>query len=235
MPATPHIEKHFTATNFVRDVVIGMSDGLTVPFALAAGISGAVAMNPNATRLVVTAGFAEIAAGSIAMGLGGYLAAKTDEEHYASEHEREVRETYELHDVEVEEVAKVFREYGMKDEQLATVVNAIVSDRDRWVEFMMRFELGLEAPDPKRAHRSAGTIAASYIVGGLIPLGPYMLLGNVLTGLWFSVGITLLALLAFGYVKGHYTGINPWRGGLQTVVTGGLAAAAAFFIARLIS
>jgi VIT1/CCC1 family predicted Fe2+/Mn2+ transporter len=123
----------------------------------------------------------------------------------------------------------------MKDEQLATVVNAIVSDRDRWVEFMMRFELGLEAPDPKRAHRSAGTIAASYIVGGLIPLGPYMLLGNVLTGLWFSVGITLLALLAFGYVKGHYTGINPWRGGLQTVVTGGLAAAAAFFIARLIS
>jgi VIT1/CCC1 family predicted Fe2+/Mn2+ transporter len=235
MPATPHIEKHFTATNFVRDVVIGMSDGLTVPFALAAGISGAVAANPHATRLVVTAGLAEIVAGSIAMGLGGYLAAKTDEEHYASEFEREVRETRELPDVEEEEVAKVFREYGMKDDQLATVVRAIVSDRDRWVDFMMRFELGLEPPDPKRARRSAGTIAGSYIVGGFIPLAPYMILSSVVTGLWFSVGITLLALLAFGYVKGHFTGINPWRGGLQTVVTGGLAAAAAFFIARLIS
>jgi VIT1/CCC1 family predicted Fe2+/Mn2+ transporter len=235
MPATPHIEKHFTATNFVRDVVIGMSDGLTVPFALAAGISGAVATNPHATRLVVTAGLAEIVAGSIAMGLGGYLAAKTDEEHYASELEREVRETRELPDVEEEEVAKVFREYGMKDDQLATVVRAIVSDRDRWVDFMMRFELGLEPPDPKRARRSAGTIAGSYIVGGFIPLAPYMILSSVVTGLWFSVGITLLALLAFGYVKGHFTGINPWRGGLQTVVTGGLAAAAAFFIARLIS
>ena len=235
MPATPHVEKHFMATATVRDVVIGMADGLTVPFALAAGISGAMAATANVTTLVVTAGFAEIAAGSIAMGLGGYLAAKTDAEHYASEREREVRETVELADQEVAEVQSVFREYGLTDEQLAPVVNAICADQNRWVDFMMRFELGLEAPDPRRARRSAATIAGSYVAGGLIPLAPYMILPDVLTGLWFSVGITLLALLVFGYVKGHFTGINPWRGGMQTVFTGGLAASAAFFIARLIS
>ena len=235
MPITPHVEKHFTATEAVRDIVIGMADGLTVPFALAAGISGAVAANPNATGIVVTAGFAEIAAGSIAMGLGGYLAAKTDSQHYVSERQREVRETVELPDQEVEEVAKVFREYGLKQAETAAVVNAICSDQKRWVDFMMRFELGLEAPDPRRAQRSAFTIGASYIFGGLIPLAPYMILHSVLTGLWFSVGITLVALLIFGSVKGHFTGIKPLYGGLQTVFTGGLAAAAAFFIARLIS
>jgi VIT1/CCC1 family predicted Fe2+/Mn2+ transporter len=235
MPVTPHVEKHFTASETVRDIVIGMADGLTVPFALAAGISGAVATSPHATVLVVTAGLAEIAAGSIAMGLGGYLAAKTDAEHYASERDREVRETVELPDQEVEEVAKVFRDYGLDDHQMAPVVNAICSDQKRWVDFMMRFELGLEAPDPRRARRSASTIAASYVFGGLIPLAPYMVLHSVLTGLWFSVGITLAALLVFGYIKGHFTGIHPLKGGLQTVFTGGLAAAAAFFIARLIS
>jgi len=235
MPITPHVEKHFTASATVRDIVIGMADGLTVPFALAAGISGAVATSPHATALVVTAGLAEIAAGSIAMGLGGYLAARTDAEHYASERDREVRETVELPDQEVEEVARVFRDYGLDDQQMAPVVNAICSDQKRWVDFMMRFELGLEAPDPRRARRSASTIAASYVFGGLIPLGPYMVLHSVLTGLWFSVGITLVALLVFGYVKGHFTGIHPLKGGLQTVFTGGLAAAAAFFIARLIS
>jgi VIT1/CCC1 family predicted Fe2+/Mn2+ transporter len=235
MPLTPHTEKHFTATETVRDIVIGMADGLTVPFALAAGISGAVAASPNATGIVVTAGLAEIAAGSIAMGLGGYLAAKTDVQHYVSERGREVRETVELPDQEVEEVAKVFREYGLDDAQIAPVVNAICADQRRWVDFMMRFELGLEPPDPQRAPRSAITIGASYIFGGLIPLAPYMVLHSVLTGLWFSVGITLVALLVFGCVKGRYTGIHPFRGGLQTVLTGGLAAAAAFFIARLIS
>jgi VIT1/CCC1 family predicted Fe2+/Mn2+ transporter len=235
MPATPHIEKHFMASDTVRDVVIGMADGLTVPFALAAGISGAVAGSFNATTLVVTAGLAEIAAGSIAMGLGGYLAAKTDVQHYESERQREIRETVELPDQEVEEVAQVFRGYGMKQEEFAPVVNAICSDQKRWVDFMMRFELGLERPNPKRARRSASTIAASYIFGGLIPLGPYMVLHNVLTGLWYSVGITLLALLAFGFIKGRYTGIHPLRGGLQTVFTGGLAAAAAYLLARWIS
>ncbi len=235
MPATPHIEKHFMASDTVRDVVIGMADGLTVPFALAAGISGAVAASSNATTLVVTAGLAEIAAGSIAMGLGGYLAAKTDVQHYESERQREIRETVELPDQEVEEVAQVFRGYGMKEEEFAPVVNAICSDQKRWVDFMMRFELRVEPPDPRRARRSASTIAASYIFGGLIPLGPYMVLHNVLTGLSYSVGITLLALLAFGFIKGRFTGISPFRGGLQTVFTGGLAAAAAYLLARWIS
>ncbi|HEX9222444.1 MAG TPA: VIT1/CCC1 transporter family protein [Candidatus Acidoferrales bacterium] len=231
MPATPHIEAHFTSSAMVRDVVIGMADGLTVPFALAAGISGAVA----ASRLVVTAGFAEIAAGSIAMGLGGYLAARTDAEHYESEREREIRETVELRDHEIEEVAHVFRSYGMTEEQMAPVVKAITSDQKRWVNFMMRFELGLEEPDPKRAVRSALTIAGAYIFGGLIPLAPYMTSASVRTGLLISIAITLLALYVFGAVKGHYTGISPWRGGMQTTITGGLAAAAAFFIAKLIS
>ena len=215
----------------VRDVVIGMADGLTVPFALAAGISGAVA----ASRLVVTAGFAEIAAGSIAMGLGGYLAARTDAEHYESEREREIRETVELRDHEIEEVAHVFRSYGMTEEQAAPVVKAITSDQKRWVNFMMRFELGLEEPDPKRAVRSALTIAGAYIFGGLIPLAPYMTSASVHTGLLISIAITLLALYVFGAVKGHYTGISPWRGGMQTTITGGLAAAVAFFIAKLIA
>jgi vacuolar iron transporter family protein len=230
MPATPHVEAHFTSSAMVRDVVIGMADGLTVPFALAAGISGAVA----ASRLVVTAGFAEIAAGSIAMGLGGYLAARTDAEHYESEREREIRETVELRDHEIEEVAHVFRSYGMTEEQAAPVVKAITSDQKRWVNFMMRFELGLEEPDPKRAVRSALTIAGAYIFGGLIPLAPYMASASVHTGLLISIAITLLALYVFGAVKGHYTGISPWRGGMQTTITGGLAAAAAFFIAQLI-
>src|SRR5271154_6196589 len=156
MPQTPHIEQHFTAPEAVRDVVIGMSDGLTVPFALAAGISGAIATNPHASTLVVTAGFAEIAAGSIAMGLGGYLAAKTDAEHYSSERQREIRETVELPDVETQEVVKVFRDYGLAAAQMEPIVHAITSDQSRWVDFMMRFELGLEEPDPARAGWSAG-------------------------------------------------------------------------------
>jgi VIT1/CCC1 family predicted Fe2+/Mn2+ transporter len=235
MPATPHIEHHFTATASVRDVVIGMSDGLTVPFALAAGISGALASNPHASALVVTAGLAEIAAGSIAMGLGGYLAARTDIEHYNSEREREVREIVELRDVEIEEVAMVFRDYGLTEAEMAPAVKAITGNEKAWVDFMMRFELGLEEPQPKRARISALTIAMSYIVGGLIPLAPYILLSDVQTGLYWSVGVTLLALAVFGFVKGRFTGIHPLKGGLQTVVTGGLAAAAAFLIAKLIS
>src|SRR6202041_3017230 len=195
MPSVEHVEKHFTATAAVRDIVIGMSDGLTVPFALAAGLTGAVA----STGIVVTAGLAEIAAGSIAMGLGGYLAAKTDLEHYESEREREYRETVELPDIETEEVAKVFRDYGLTNEQMAPVVGAICGNQKNWVDFMMRFELGLEEPDPRRANRSAATIAASYVFGGLIPLAPYIILPTVTAGLRYSIVITLLALAAFGY------------------------------------
>lgn len=232
MPATAHLEKHFTSTAAVRDIVIGMADGLTVPFALAAGLTGLALAS---TRIVVTAGLAEIVAGSIAMGLGGYLAAKTDSEHYASEMRREFQETVEIPDQEQEEVAKVFREYGVSEKDMQPVVNAICSNQKRWVDFMMRFELGLEAPEPSRAGRSAGTIAASYIVGGLIPLAPYMLVGQVFTALWVSVGVTLLALLIFGFIKAKFTDVAPWRGALQTALVGGLAAAAAFFLARLVN
>jgi len=230
-----HEEKHFRASATVRDIVIGMSDGLTVPFALAAGLTSAAAAVAKGTGIIVTAGFAEIAAGSIAMGLGGYLAARTDIEHYASELDREYRETVELPDIETEEVAKVFRDYGLSEEQMAPVVKAITGNQKRWVDFMMRFELGLEEPDPARAARSAGTIALSYIVGGLIPLAPYIVMREIQPALWVSVGVTLTALIVFGAIKGHYTGVKPWRGGLQTVLVGGLAAAAAFFIARLIT
>jgi VIT1/CCC1 family predicted Fe2+/Mn2+ transporter len=216
----------------VRDIVIGMSDGLTVPFALAAGLTGAVA----STGIVVKGCLAEIAAGSIAMGLGGYLAAKTDAEHYASELDREYRETVELPDIETEEVARVFRDYGLSQEQMAPIVTAITGDQKKWVDFMMRFELGLERPDPARAGRSAATIAAAYIVGGFVPLAPYMLIRHdVYTALIYSIVVTLLALFIFGSIKGYFTGVKPLRGGLQTVVVGGLAAAAAFFIARLVS
>jgi VIT1/CCC1 family predicted Fe2+/Mn2+ transporter len=230
MPATPHIERHFTASDTVRDIVIGMSDGLTVPFALAAGLSGAAA----ATNVVVTAGLAEIAAGSIAMGLGGYLAARSDAEHYAAEYRREVAETETMPDAESEEVAAVFRAYGLSQEQLTPVVDAIRADRNQWVDFMMRFELGLEAPDPARARQSALTIALSYIAGGFIPLSPYIALGSLQTALVVSVGLTLAALFVFGFLKGRVTAVAPWRSGLQTVLVGGLAAGVAFMLARLI-
>ena len=215
----------------VRDVVIGMSDGLTVPFALAAGLSGA----GQSTEIIVIAGLAEIAAGSIAMGLGGYLAARTDRDHYASERQREMRETVELPEKEIEEVADVFRGYGMSEEDLTPVVAAICADQKRWVDFMMRFELGFEEPDPRRARNSAITIAVSYILGGLAPLAPYILMTELYRALSVSIGVTLAALFVFGMVKGKLTGISPVRGGLQTVTIGGLASAAAFGLAKWIA
>ena len=133
------------------------------------------------------------------------------------------------------EVAEVFREYGMSEADIKPVVRAICADQKRWVDFMMRFELGLEKPDPARAGRSAATIAVSYIVGGLIPLTPYMLIHDVLHALWVSVGVTLIALFGFGAFKGHFTGVKPWKAGSQTVLVGGLAAAVAFGLAKLIS
>jgi VIT1/CCC1 family predicted Fe2+/Mn2+ transporter len=229
-PHILHTEKHFEAPESVRDVVIGMSDGLTVPFALAAGLSGTV----SDTWIVVVAGLAEIAAGSIAMGLGGYLAARTDRDHYVSEREREHRETIELPHKERDEVADVFRGFGMSEADIAPVVDAIAVDRKRWVDFMMRFELGLEEPDPKRARNSAVTIAVSYVLGGLVPLAPYMLIHTLRDALTVSVAVTLVALFLFGWVKGRMTGISPWRGGMQTVVIGGLASAAAFGLAKWI-
>ena len=231
MPQTPHIERHFTAGETVRDIVIGMSDGLTVPFALAAGLSGAV----SSTTIIITAGLAEIAAGSIAMGLGGYLAARSDAEHYASERLREQQEIKEMTGAEKAEVMDVFTSYGLSEVESTPIVEALSKRPDAWIDFMMRFELGLEKPDPKRALTSALTIAASYVVGGLIPLSPYFFLSPVTTALLFSVIATLVALLLFGYVKGRFTGASPLRSALQTALIGGLAAAAAFLIARLIS
>lgn len=231
MPRTPHIEKHFTASAVVRDIVIGMSDGLTVPFALAAGLSGAV----STTAIIVTAGFAEIAAGSIAMGLGGYLAARSDAEHYEGERKREQLEVGQLADVERQEVADIFQTYGLTAEQSAPVVDALRKNPQAWVDFMMRFELGLEKPDPARALTSALTIAGSYMAGGMIPLAPYFLFPLPTDALAASAFVTLIALLVFGYVKGQFTSTPPLRSALQTALVGGLAAAAAFLIARAIS
>jgi vacuolar iron transporter family protein len=228
MPATPHVEKHFTATETVRDVVIGMADGLTVPFALAAGLAAAVA----STKVIVTAGLAEIVAGAIAMGLGGYLAARTDAEHYGSEWKREDWEIDNLKTREVNEVEDILSGYGLTGEALTKVVSAITSDRQRWLKFMMRFELGLEEPDPKRAPISALTIAMSYLVGGLIPLAPYMLVSSIPEAFRYSVAFTAIALLVFGGVKGHFTGISKAKSAFQTLMVGGLAAGAAYSLAH---
>lgn len=230
MPQTQHVEKHFMSSEMVRDIVIGMSDGLTVPFALAAGLSGAV----TATNLVVIAGIAEIVAGSIAMGLGGYLAAKSDRDHYASERAREESEIVDMPEEEMREVAAVFQGYGLEDKHIEPLVNALRARPKAWVDFMMRFELGLDEPDPRRAPRSALTIALSYVLGGFIPLAPYILMRHITPALVTSAAATLVALFVFGIVKGRFTGVNPLRGGLQTVVIGGLAASAAFAMARWI-
>lgn len=204
---------------------------MTVPFALAAGLSGAV----SSTSIIVTAGLAEIAAGSIAMGLGGYLAARSDAEHYASERLREQMEVKEKHEAEKAEVMQVFQSYGLTAQESTPIVEALSQRPESWVDFMMRFELGLEKPDPKRALTSALTIAGAYIAGGLIPLSPYILLSSASAALPVSVVATLIALTLFGYVKGHFTGTAPLRSALQTALIGGLAAAAAFLIARAIS
>ena len=231
MPQTPHIEKHFTAGETVRDVVIGMADGLTVPFALAAGLTGAIA----SSHIVITAGFAEIAAGSIAMGLGGYLAARSDAEHYVSERKREEEEIVTVPDIEAQEVQEIFKTYGLNETESASVVAALRQRPQDWVDFMMRFELGLEKPVPDRAWKSALTIALSYIVGGIIPLSAYLAITDAHNALKISISVTLAALLGFGAVKGRFTGAPMLRSGLQTALIGGLAAAAAFGIARLIS
>ncbi len=227
----PHIEGHFESSETVRDIVIGLSDGLTVPFALAAGLSGAVA----SSRIVVLAGLAEIAAGSIAMGLGGYLAARGDAEHYVSERQREEREIVERTHDEEEEIYEIFEQYSVDRASAAPVLDALKRNPTAWVDFMMRFELGLEEPARNRAHRSALTIAASYILGGLIPLLPYMIVENNFTALKLSVVITLLALAIFGALKGKLVGTGWLRSALQTITIGGIAAAAAYFLARLLS
>ena len=226
-----HRETHFTGSEMVRDIVIGMSDGLTVPFALAAGLSGAVASG----HVVLIAGIAEMAAGSIAMGLGGYLAARSEHESYVSERAREEREIEEKRDAEVSEVRKVFQKYGLNGDALEAATMAITSNRATWVDFMMKEELGLEEPDPKRALRSALTIGLAYIAGGIIPLTPYALSLSLNQALTLSVVLTLIALFAFGALKGRFTGSSVWKSAVQTMFVGAVASGAAFLIARLVS
>ena len=222
-------EKHLKSSDFITDIVIGMSDGLTVPFALAAGLSGAVA----SSAIVTTAGIAEIVAGSIAMGLGGYLAGQTEQEHYESELKREYEEVERVPEREKEEIREVFEGYGLTPEAQEIVVEAISKDKDKWVDLMMRFELGLEKPNPNRARNSALTIGISYIVGGFVPLVPYFYVNDPKSGLLYSAEITLLALLVFGYFKSKVTDQNPWIGSLKVASIGAAAAAAAYFVATL--
>ena len=226
-----HTESHFESTATVRDVVIGLSDGLTVPFALAAGLTGAVA----SSHIVVLAGLAEIAAGSIAMGLGGYLAARGDAEHYVSERQREEREIVERTHDEEEEIYEIFQQYSVDRASAAPVLTALKQNPAAWVDFMMRFELGLEEPAATRAHRSALTIAISYIAGGFVPLLPYMLVHDSVAALKYSVIITLIALALFGAIKGKLVGSGWFRSALQTITIGGAAAAAAYLLAYLLN
>lgn len=222
-------EKHLKSSDFITDMVIGMSDGLTVPFALAAGLSGAV----DAASIVTTAGVAEIVAGSIAMGLGGYLAGQTEQEHYEAELKREYEEVERVPDREKEEIREVFEDYGLSPEAQEIVVEAIAKDKDKWVDFMMRFELGLEKPNPNRARNSALTIGISYIVGGFIPLLPYFYVSHPVDGLKYSAIVTILALLVFGFFKSKVTGQNPIIGSLKVTSIGAAAATAAFLVAKL--
>lgn len=230
-----HHEIHSSSSDTIRDIVIGLADGLTVPFALAAGIAGSAAMVANPSRLVVTAGLAEIAAGSIAMGLGGYLASRGDTEHYEAERRREQSEVVERPNDEAEEIYEIFGNYGVSREAATPVLRSLQANPEAYVDFMMRFELGLEEPAKNRALKSAVTIAFSYIAGGAIPLAPYMIVSDVNLGLKISIIITLIALFVFGGVKGKALGTHVWKSALQTVTIGGLAAAAAFGLAQLLN
>ncbi|CAK8579655.1 unnamed protein product [Lathyrus sativus] len=225
-----HTEKHFTASHVVRDIIIGVSDGLTVPFALTAGLSGA-----NITSsIVLTAGIAEVAAGAISMGLGGYLAAKSEVDHYNRELKREQEEIIDVPETEAAEVGEILAEYGIQEHVYEPVVKALTKNPQAWLDFMMKFELGLEKPDPKRALYSAMTIAIGYILGGLVPLLPYIFIQNTSQAVMFSVLVTLIALLIFGFVKGYFTGNKPIRSALETALIGAIASATAFGLAKAI-
>lgn len=224
----PHPEEHLSSSALLQDIVIGLSDGLTVPFALAAGLSGAV----QSSGLVITAGLAEIVAGSIAMGLGGYLAGRTELDHYQAELRREYQEVDEVPEVERAEVQELLADMGLSPATQALAMQELTADRDQWVKFMMKYELGLEQPDPRRARNSAATIGLAYAVGGLIPLSAYFFTATPAQGLLWSAGITLLCLLIFGYFKSRVTGQPPVAGAFKMAAIGALAAAAAFGVAR---
>ena len=224
-----HIESHLKSSDALRDIVIGMSDGLTVPFALAAGLSGVV----SSSSIIVIAGIAEICAGSIAMGLGGYLAGKTEQDHYKSEQRREYDEVENLRHREIEETKEFFANIGLSAQLQQQATDEIAQDKDRWVDFMMKYELGLEKPDPKRATKSALNIGVSYIAGGIIPLSPYFFISDSTEALKISVIATLVCLFIFGFFKSKLTGVNPLLGALRVTLIGAMAAAAAFGVAKL--
>lgn len=226
-----HKEEHLKSSDTLRDIVIGMSDGLTVPFALAAGLSGAV--GPEGTHIIVIAGIAEVAAGSIAMGLGGYLAGKTEQDHYDSELKRENYEVDNLRHREIDETKEFFKNIGLSEELQEKATEEISKDKKQWVDFMMKYELGLDKPDPKRATKSALNIGLSYVVGGMVPLSPYFFVETPTDGLKISVIVTLLCLFVFGWFKSKITGINPWWGAFRVLMIGAAAAAAAFGVAKL--
>jgi len=226
-----HHEQHLKSSDTIRDIVIGMSDGLTVPFALAAGLSGAI----HSSGIVVTAGIAEIVAGSIAMGLGGFLAGRTEADHYASELKREYDEVERVPEQEKMEVKEVFAGFGLSDKLQQEVADEMAKDTDKWVDFMMRYELGLEKPEENRATRSAITIGLSYVVGGIIPLSPYFFIASSLMALYYSCAITMVCLFVFGYFKSRVTGQPAFSGALKVLIIGALAAAAAFIMAKLIN
>ena len=229
MDQSSHQEKHLRSSDLLADVVIGMSDGLTVPFALAAGLAGAA----TGSSIIVIAGIAEIAAGAIAMGLGGYLAGKTEIDHYSSELKRENEEVNMVPEKEKEEVRDFFANIGLSEEMQERAAEEIARDKKQWVEFMMKYELGLEKPDPGRATKSALNIGLSYALGGVVPLSPYFFMAAPLQALPISAGITLLSLFIFGFFKSRITGVNPWAGALRVTVIGAIAAAAAFGVAKL--
>lgn len=223
-----HKEEHLGSSEFITDIVIGMSDGLTVPFALAAGLSGAVLHN----SIVITAGIAEIVAGSIAMGLGGYLAGKTEQEHFQAELKREYDEVEEIPEDEKNEVKLIFAQYGLNEITQNTIADELAKDKDKWVDFMMKYELGLEKPNVNRARNSAATIGLSYIVGGLIPLSGYFFTQTPYQGLVISAILTVICLFLFGYFKSKVTGQPVIKGALKVTLIGVTAAAAAFMVAK---
>lgn len=222
-----HTENHLKSSDFITDMVIGMSDGLTVPFALAAGLSGAVSSN----SIVITAGIAEIVAGCIAMGLGGYLAGKTEQEHYQSELKKEYYEVETIPEKELHEIKEIFAEYGIDEYGQTILANQLSKDKTKWVNFMMKFELGLEEPNPNRARNSALTIGLAYFVGGLLPLTAYFITSTPHEGLLISAIITTTCLFVFGYFKSKITGQPPLKGALKVTSIGLIAAAAAYFVA----
>jgi VIT1/CCC1 family predicted Fe2+/Mn2+ transporter len=224
-------EKHFQSSAVVRDFVIGMSDGLTVPFALAAGLSGAI----DSTSIVITAGLSEIAAGSIAMGLGGYLAGNTEIDHYEAEERREYEEIEKFHEVEIRETKDIFAAYGISEDLQERIAREMASRPKQWVDFMMRYELGLERPDKNRARQSALVIGFSYILGGLIPLSTYFFTDSARQGLIYSSIVTFFCLVIFGLVKSKLTGQPIFKGALKVTVVGALAAGAAYALAKLIT